>query len=160
MLDRCLGWQGVCIEPNPHLSLLLEAGLRLLESMTWHEFVWYKLEELMFLWPCSICWHLTYLNFMLCLPWMLGVVGAKGTLQAMVVYFFGRPTALAKSIRRLTRPTNHQNASVSYPNHQIFKYLFTFGLPPQHMCPAVSPETLNSFQSTQYVNTFGGMLVL
>lgn len=24
MLDRCLGWQGVCIEPNPHLSLLLE----------------------------------------------------------------------------------------------------------------------------------------
>ncbi|CAJ1389932.1 unnamed protein product [Effrenium voratum] len=25
MLDRCLGWQGVCIEPNPHLSLILEA---------------------------------------------------------------------------------------------------------------------------------------
>ena len=26
MLDRCLGWQGVCVEPNPHLSILLEAG--------------------------------------------------------------------------------------------------------------------------------------
>lgn len=73
----------------------------------------------------ALCWHLTYLNFMLCLPWMLGVIGAKGTLRAMVVYFFGRPTALAKSIRLLTPPTNHQNASVSYPNHQIFKYLFT-----------------------------------
>eukprot|EP00435_Cladocopium_sp_Y103_P038933 s90_g10.t1 len=24
MLDRCLGWQGVCVEPNPHLSILLE----------------------------------------------------------------------------------------------------------------------------------------
>ncbi|CAE7456395.1 unnamed protein product [Symbiodinium natans] len=25
MLDRCLGWQGLCIEPNPHLSFILEA---------------------------------------------------------------------------------------------------------------------------------------
>lgn len=25
MYDRCLGWQGVCVEPNPHLSLLNEA---------------------------------------------------------------------------------------------------------------------------------------
>eukprot|EP00931_Biecheleriopsis_adriatica_P047955 TRINITY_DN27685_c0_g1_i1.p1 TRINITY_DN27685_c0_g1~~TRINITY_DN27685_c0_g1_i1.p1 ORF type:complete len:497 (+),score=90.98 TRINITY_DN27685_c0_g1_i1:41-1531(+) len=25
MLDRCLGWEGVCIEPNPHLGILLEA---------------------------------------------------------------------------------------------------------------------------------------
>ena len=25
MLDRCLGWRGLCIEPNPHISLLLEA---------------------------------------------------------------------------------------------------------------------------------------
>ncbi|CAE7875339.1 unnamed protein product [Symbiodinium necroappetens] len=25
MLDRCLGWQGLCVEPNPQLSFILEA---------------------------------------------------------------------------------------------------------------------------------------
>ena len=26
MLDRCQGWRGICVEPNPHLSFLLEVG--------------------------------------------------------------------------------------------------------------------------------------
>ena len=36
MLDRCLGWQGLCVEPNPQLSFILEAVGRLTPIICYH----------------------------------------------------------------------------------------------------------------------------